>query len=259
MCVGSLPCYAQRSTNSVASILIEKLTHLEDSVKVGDMVVYNAFKYQYLSQQGSEVDTTLLIEKVFKPYPKLWNDCLSKIFGEDGKVYERQGFINYNRKIFNTKRSLIESKLTDLLSFNLDSLLSTHLKATRSVSGYAPKGKWIIFFGPDENLSLMIGGCSSEAMAIDLTHSKINRDFLTEAFPHELNHMVYEETHKNDVNDKTALGATIDEGLACYYTYQYFKGKMSKYSAVESMTKKEFAWYLQHEKEIFTKSKETAR
>lgn len=60
-------------------------------------------------------------------------------------------------------------------------------------------------------------------MAIDLAHSKITADILTEAMPHEFEHMVYEQVKRNDPDWRTNLGATIDEGLACYFTYKYFK------------------------------------
>lgn len=111
-----------------------------------------------------------------------------------------------------------------------------------------------IIFGPDKDISLEIGGCSSNGMAIDLVHPKVTVDALTVAMPHELEHMVFEQTRGNDPDWGTDLGATIDEGLACYFTYEYFKEKLPKWRVIEQMSKEQFQWYLGHEKEISEKS-----
>ncbi|MEJ7684302.1 MAG: DUF2268 domain-containing putative Zn-dependent protease [Segetibacter sp.] len=103
-------------------------------------------------------------------------------------------------------------------------------------------------------MSIEVGGCSSLGMAIDLAHSKITTQILTVAMPHEFEHMVFEQAKRNDPDWGTDLGATIDEGLACYFTYEYFKEKLPKWRVIEQMSKVQFNWYLKHEKEIFEES-----
>ncbi len=39
-------------------------------------------------------------------------------------------------------------------------------------------------------------------------------------------------------NTNTPLRLTIDEGFACFYTYKYFNGKISKPQAVEQMSQR---------------------
>ena len=233
--------------------LLQKLSRLKDSIKVGNLIVYNVFKYQVLSHQNFQYDTSMIIDKVYKPYPALWDSCLSLIFGEAGKIFNQAGIVEWNKSLFEKQPQLLK-KLDMLSCLNIDSLFNSHLNGIVELTGLKPTGKWILYLGPDQNLSLEIGGCSSNGMGIDLAHSKITKDILTEAMPHEFEHMVFEQAKDKDPGWGTDLGATIDEGLACYFTYEYFKRKLPKYRVIEQMSKAQFQWYLDHEKEIFGKS-----
>lgn len=233
--------------------LIKKISNLNDSIKVGNLIVYNAFKYQVLAHQNNNYDSALIIDKVYKPFPELWDSCLALIFGDAGKMFKDSGIVAWNKTLFKNQPNLL-GKLDTLLDLNLDSLFNSHLTGITKMTGYKPEGKWILYLGPNKDFSLEIGGCSSNGMAIDLGHPKITADILTEAMPHELEHMVFEQTRSNDPNWGTDLGATIDEGLACYFTYEYFKEKLPKWQVIEQMSKEQFQWYLDHEKEIFEKS-----
>lgn len=233
--------------------LIQKISNLDDSIKVGNLTVYNAFKYQVLAHQNNKYDSTLIIEKVYKPFPELWDSCLALIFGDAGKMFKDSGIVDWNKTLFKKHPDLLE-KLDTLTNLNLDSLFNSHLTGVTRLTGYKPKGKWILYLGPDKNFSLEIGGCSSNGMAIDLAHPKITTEILTEAMPHELEHMVFEQARSKDPDWGTDLGATIDEGLACYFTYEYFKEKLPKWRVIEQMSKRQFQWYLDHEKEIYDKS-----
>lgn len=233
--------------------LIQKISNLDDSIKVGNLTVYNAFKYQVLAHQNNIYDSTLIIDKVYKPFPELWDSCLALIFGDAGKMFKDSGIVAWNKTLFEKHPDLLE-KLDTLTNLNLDSLFNSHLTGITKLTGYKPKGKWILYLGPDKNFSLEIGGCSSNGMAIDLAHPKITTEILTEAMPHELEHMVFEQARTKDPDWGTDLGATIDEGLACYFTYEYFKEKLPKWRVIEQMSKQQFQWYLDHEKEIYEKS-----
>ena len=236
-----------------SNALIEKISKLGDSIRVGNLVVYNVFKYQLLSHKNNQYDTAVIIDKVYKPYPELWDSCLALIFGDSGKIFRLQGMIEWNKVLFEKQPQLL-NKIDTLANLNLDSLFSSHLKGITELTGLKPNGKWILYVGPDQNFSLEIGGCSSNGMAIDLAHTEITTGILTEAMPHEFEHMVFEQAKSNDPSWGTDLAATIDEGLACFFTYKYFNEKLPKWRVVEHMTREQFQWYLIHEKEIFEKS-----
>lgn len=70
-----------------------------------------------------------------------------------------------------------------------------------------------------------------------------------------MNHLVYEKFRNNDIDRNSALSQTIDEGFACYFTYIFFDKKIPEYEAVENMTKENWNWHVENEKEIFTKTK----
>ncbi len=235
------------------SNLYSKISELKDSVKVGNLVIYNAFKYQVLAHQSGEFNPALIIEKVYKPHPELWDNCLSQIFGDAGEMFKEEGIIEWNKTLFEKQKNLL-SKLDTLSRLNLDSLFNAHLTGLKKLTGLNAKGKWILYAGPDENYSIFLGGCNTDGMAIDLAHSRTTVDLLTEALPHELEHMVFEQAKSKDPNWNTSLGSTIDEGVACFFTYKYFKEKLPKRRVIENMTDEEFQWYIKHEKEIFERS-----
>jgi hypothetical protein len=78
-CLNSLSSYAQDD-------LRRRIAKLSDSIKVGDLVIYNAFKRQVLAHGRGSYDSLLILNKVYKPHPELWNKCLSQIFGKGGKL-----------------------------------------------------------------------------------------------------------------------------------------------------------------------------
>lgn len=245
-CIINLSSYGQHD-------LRERMEKLSDSIKAGDLVLYNAFKYQVLAHAEGGYDSVLIATKLYEPFPELWDSCMALIFGEEGKMYSKQGIVHWNKSLFNKQKRLL-NKLDTLSKLNLDSLFIAHLRGLEQLTGFKAKGKWILYAGPDENYSIFMGGCSSKGMAIDLAHSRTTVEILTEAVPHELEHMIFEQSKRTDPDWNTALGATLDEGLACYYTYRYFNKRLPQSRVIENMTDAEFAWYVEHEKEIFEKS-----
>ncbi|MCX2742214.1 DUF2268 domain-containing putative Zn-dependent protease [Pontibacter anaerobius] len=199
----------------------------------------------------------LIVNKVYKQHQKLWDGCYAMIFGEEnsGKFNNKEGMVVWNRKIYAENREFMEQRVRELLKQNVDSILTSSLAGFTSLIGkHKPKAKISIVFVPLQGVK--IGGCDQSMFVLDLmdTDYDLNR-VLTEGFPHEINHLAYEPTRATDPDRSTALLNTIDEGLACYYTYKYFGGKITKHRAVENMTEEEWDWYMRNEKEIFTKSK----
>ncbi len=232
--------------------LIYRIKQLSDSIKVGDLVIYNAFKYQVLAHATSEYDSLLVVDKVYRPYPQLWDKCLSQIFGNTA-MFQQHGMVEWNRTLFDKQPGLLQ-KIDTLVRLNLDSLFLSHLAGLKAITGIDAKGKWILYAGPDKDYSIFLGGCDVNGMAIDIAHPRLTVNILTEALPHELEHMVFEQVRRSQPDWNLALTSTIDEGLACFYTYKYFKGNLPRRQVIENMTSTEFQWYLDHEKEIFEKS-----
>jgi len=107
--------------------LIQKVSNLEDSIKVGNLVIYNAFKYQVLSHQNNQYDTSIIVDRLYKPHPELWDSCLALIFGDAGKMFLQTGMIEWNRRLFEKQPQLLK-KLDTLSNLNLDSLFNSHLE-----------------------------------------------------------------------------------------------------------------------------------
>lgn len=124
--------------------LIQKISNLDDSIKVGNLVVYNAFKYQVLAHQNDKYDSAIIIDKVYKPFPELWDSCLALIFGDAGRMFKDSGIVGWNKTLFDNQPKLL-GKLDTLSNLNLDSLFDSHLTGIAKLTGYKPEGKWILY------------------------------------------------------------------------------------------------------------------
>ncbi len=234
--------------------LVEKLKNVSDSIKVEDVVIKNIFKSQILAHQGDAFDSTMIIEKVYKPHLKLWNNCYAMIFGEDNapKFNTEKGMINWNKTLYPENKTFFDSRARKLLELNLDSTIQHNLDQFHKFVPYKVKSTISILFTPITGI--LFGGCSNDQFSIELNYKEQDIEYtVTKGFPHELNHLAYEPLRENDPKKNTALRQTIDEGFACYFTWMFFERKISKFEAVENMTEKEWNWYLKNEKEIFNK------
>ena len=237
--------------------IFAELEHVPDSIRVGDLTVYNSFKHQLLANRGSLYDSSLIINKVYKRHQELWKGCYAMIFGEEnaGKFNTAEGMVQWNKRLYKEDSAFMVQRVRELLQYNIDSLLIASLKGfSELIPNYPPQATISIAFAPMQGV--LFGGCGQSMFILDLMEKEVDlKRILTEGFPHEINHLAYEPLRAKDLYGATALGQTIDEGLACYYTYQFFNGKISKARAVENMTVAEWDWYLQNEKEIFVRAK----
>lgn len=161
--------------------------------------------------------------------------------------------IKWNKDIFQKNRDSIELRVNKLLEKNFDSVIKTNLKGIKKLTGRTPKNvRLSIILSPLDGIGF--GGMENDAFILDLLTNQLDVvNMIEEGIPHEFNHFIYEPTRENDPNKDMPLRLVIDEGFACYYTYKYFNGKISKVQAVEQMTKNDWNWYVQNEKEIFNK------
>ena len=135
---------------------------------------------------------------------------------------------------------------------NLDSVLEKTLIRFNQMVPHKIKSTIGILFTPFQGI--LFGGCENDEFCIELNYKEQEIEYTIEkGLPHELNHLAYEPLRENDPKKNTALRQTIDEGFACYFTWMFFNGQISKYEAVENMTESDWNWYLENEKEIFNK------
>ena len=239
------------------SEFIERIKKLSDSIKVDDIVVKNLFKSQILAHQGTEFDSTMIIEKVYRPHQKLWDNCYGMIFGEDNssKFNTTKGMVRWNRTLYPENKAFFEKRAETLLNMNLDSVLEKNLARFNKLVPYKINSTISILFTPMEGI--LFGGCENDEFCIELNYKGREIDYIIEkGLPHELNHLAYEPLRENDPKKDTALRQTIDEGFACYFTWVFFDGKITKFEAVENMNKSNWSWYLANENKLFNELKQ---
>lgn len=256
-----IACSPNDHTNSATqhreSTLFEKLENVNDSIHIGGITVYNSFKHQLLAHQSGSFDSTLILEKVYRRHQSLWNNCFGMIFGQEKqKLFTTDsGMVAWNRSIYQDHQQFMEERVNLLLQTNTDSIITASLQGFNRIIGpYAPKARISFVFSPIQD-GLTFGGCAWDQWCLDLMKKTSDVSVvIREGFPHEVNHLAYRMTRTDDPHNNTALAKTIDEGLACYYTYKFFDGEISKARAVERMTDSAWQWYEEREKEIFTQS-----
>ena len=246
----------KREKDNKQFTFIEKLENLPDSVRVNKIVVKNLFKSQILAHKGKDYDSLMIIKEVYESHKELWDNCYGTIFGEENalKFNTPHGMVEWNRTLYPDNKDFFEERVKELIEINLDSVLKTNLEKFNTLVDYKPSARISILFTPLQGIGF--GGCSATQFAFELNNADYNVNYTIEkGIPHELNHLAYEPLREKDAMNGTALFLTIDEGFACYFTWLFFDGNISKYEAVEGMSEKDWNWYLENEKSIFIKLK----
>lgn len=232
----------------------KRLENISDSIKVGEIVIKNLFKSQILAHKKTGFDSLLIIDKVYKPHKKLWDNCYGMIFGEENasKFNTEKGMIDWNRTLYPENKIFFNERAEKLLEINLDSTIHSNLNQFHKLVPYNVKSTISILFTPITGI--LFGGCDNDQFCIELNYKEREIEYIIEkGLPHELNHLAYDPLRANDSKKNTALRQTIDEGFACYFTWIFFNKNISKYEAVENMTENDWNWYLMNEKELFNK------
>ncbi len=234
----------------------QRLSMLSDSVQVEGITIKNLFKSQILAhQEDGTFDEKMIIEKVYRPHKALWTECYAMIFGEENahNFNTEKGMVNWNKELYLENKDFFEERAEILLNINLDSLFENDLKCFNKLLPYKVKSTISIAFSPI--LGIHFGGCSDDQFVFELNSDQDFEYLIKQGIPHELNHLAYEPLRENDPQGDTALRQTIDEGLACYFTWVFFDDKITKHEAVENMTKEEWNWYIKNEKQLFEQTK----
>lgn len=247
------------STPPISSLSKENIDHnrlerVPDSVKVTNIVIHNLYKHQLLAHKGNTYDSATIINNVYLPHKKLWDSCYAMIFGDENAhlFNTHKGMIEWNKTLYEKNSQQFKDKVNILLGINIENLFKRNLNHFKKLVPYQPKAKISLIFTPMTGIAF--GGCNAEQFALELNNTNVDILYsLEKGLPHELNHLVYEHFRKADPNGNAALSQTIDEGFACYFTYVFFTHKMDRHEAVENMTQENWNWYVENEKEIFTK------
>jgi len=245
----------KESIRSKPLSLIDSLNRVSDSVKVEGIIIHNLFKSQILAhREVGKYDSTMILRDVYLAHKQLWDNCYGMIFGSDNaaKFNTSAGMIAWNKTLYPENKVLFDNKARALLAMNLDSILMVNLKKFNKMVSYKPKAVISILFTPIQGIGF--GGCNAEQFSLELNYKNNDLDYtINKGIPHELNHLAYEPNRMKDPKHETALAQTIDEGFACYFTWVFFDGTISKYEAVENMSETDWRWYIAHEQEIFQK------
>lgn len=236
---------------------IEKIKNLSDSISIQGITIKNLFKNQILAHQGAEYDSPIIVEKVYRPHQALWDNCYGMIFGEENsdKFRTTKGMIEWNRTLYPENKAFFDQRAETLVNMKLDSVLESNLTKFNQLVPHKVESTISILFTPITGI--LIGGCDNDQFSIELNYKEQDIEYTIEkGVPHELNHLAYEPFRKNDPKKNSALRQTIDEGFACYFTWVFFDGQISKQEAVENMNESDWNWYLEHEKQLFNELKQ---
>ena len=235
----------------------EQIKKISDSINIQGITIKNLFKSQILAHQGTEYDRTMIVEKVYQPHQALWDNCYGMIFGEENsnKFNTINGMVEWNRTLYPENKAFFDQRAETLVNMKLDSVLKNNLSKFNELVPNKVESTISILFTPITGI--VFGGCDNDQFCIELNYKEQDIKYTIEkGIPHELNHLAYEPFRENDPKRNSALRQTIDEGFACYFTWVFFDGQISKYEAVENMSESDWNWYLEHEKQLFAKLKE---
>jgi hypothetical protein len=232
---------------------LPNLQNLPDSIKAGDIVIYNIFKNQVLAHAGGSYDSLMVINKVYRMHKPLWDDCYALIFGDENapKFNTAHGMAEWNKMLYPDNREFFDQRINTLLQLDVETMFRKNLERFNSMVPYKPSARISIAFTPFQGIGF--GGCGFDKFVFELNNTDFDVAFtLQKGIAHELNHLAYEPFRNKDPHGNTALAQTIDEGFACYFTWVFFDYKDPKELMVEEMTQAEWDWYMAHEKEIYT-------
>lgn len=161
--------------------------------------------------------TQIFKDSIYSPYKEFWEGYL----GDGNAVAEWMNNALQLLPKFEEKNRLINGQK-----------LITQFRAVEKkitlLTGYKPKGKWYIVFGPAWT---DLGGLGDFAMLIDLSHqSNSSNEKIMKMFPHELTHQIMTNINKN--KDTTAISTIIGEGFAVWMNQKYWG---TKYSIAENL------------------------
>ena len=165
---------------------------------------------------GPERDS-LMLDSLYRPYERLWS----------GYLGQQADFLEWLNGDGFARLEDFRSRARALDLQKLNAYFGETVNNMTEFTGHAPQGRWYVFFGPQWT---NLGGFGDGTMLIDLAHpDNANTAAISQYFPHELNHQIYAAAQ---TGGKAVLRRILDEGFACYVSYRYHQGAISKAEAL---------------------------
>ena len=189
----------------------------QNSLELTDLSQTQIRLMQHYQNADSNTRKKVFEDSVYTPYQEFWNGYL-------GNADDVSSWMNDAMSLlpeWKLKNEAIDGKL-----------LVKHFREVAEkmtqLTGYSPKGKWYIVYGPAWT---DLGGLGDFAMLIDLAHkSNSSNERILRMFPHELTHQIM--TNVNPHHDSSAVSSIIGEGFAVWMNQKYW-GK--KYTLAENL------------------------
>ncbi|WP_420459592.1 DUF2268 domain-containing putative Zn-dependent protease [Neolewinella sp.] len=231
------------------------LEQFSDSFTLGNITVYNSFREQMLVNRAMPFDTQRIVDNVYRRHQSLWEECYAMAFGP-GNAYmftTDTGMVNWNEGLYRDQRSILDSITTLILSQQVDTMFDYHVTRFKTLDYVIPAARISLAFTPLTRIGF--GGCSNDQFVYELNNPSYDVAYTLKAgIPHELFHIINAGAI-GEAKQFQAIDLAINEGLACYFVWDYFQGSMPKHEAVEEMSAADWAYYLDHEEEIYQRMK----
>ena len=227
------------------------LESLPDSFQLGNITIYNAFKHQIEANRSSPIDSQRIVEEVYHRHRSLWEDCYGMIFGEENAPMFRTdtGMVAWNIRLYRDHQQQLDSLADLLIRQDVDSLFRDHMDRFATLGYDLPQARISLAFTPLTGVGF--GGCANDQFVYELNNEDYDLVYtLEKGIPHEIYHLVDEEAGEQPT-EWGAIDLSINEGLACYFVYDYFSGEVPRHEAVEGMTAEEWRYFADREDTIF--------
>lgn len=148
-----------------------------------------------------KVRSKVFVDEIYTPYKQFWEGYL----GDGEKVAEWMNKAIVRLPDFEKRNKAINGN-------KLLKQFRQVAKEMTKITGFEPKGKWYIVYGPAWT---DLGGLGDFAMLIDLSHENNSSNAkIMKMFPHELTHQIMTNVNKN--KDDSAISSIVGEGFAVW-------------------------------------------
>ncbi|MCJ0742795.1 gliding motility protein GldB-related protein [Pedobacter montanisoli] len=193
-------------------LLVGLQAFAQKDLKLYDMSQMELRLMNRYKNQDSASRSKIFIDSVYTPYKAFWEGYLGN--GEAVAKWMNEALSKLPE--WQEKNKNVDGKA-------LLKQFKQMAKEMRKLTGYEPKGKWYVVYGPAWT---DLGGLGDFAMLIDLAHPQNNsNEAIVKMFPHELTHQIM--TNVNPHRDTTAISSIVGEGFAVWMNQKYWKQKFT--------------------------------
>lgn len=186
------------------------VAYSQQSLEVYDISQKQLQLMQKHKNSDVKVRKKIFIDKIYAPYKQFWEGYLGN--GDD--VAEWMNGAMSKLSEFEKRNKAVNGK-------KLIKQFRDVAKEMKNLTGYEPKGKWYVVYGPAWT---DMGGLGDFAMLIDLSHeNNSSNEKILRSFPHELTHQIMTNVNKN--KDDSAISPIVGEGFAVWMNQKYWKQK----------------------------------